>query len=198
MKKQRKQIVVLLVILIVLAVLFLCVKQYNKAQAEKPVESDKQIILDVNSDDIVRYSYDYEGETYTFEKEDDTWYYADDHSVKLLQYRTGNMTEGVAPLEVTQVIENVSDLSQYGLTEPQRTISYETATGSYILYVGDKNEVTGSYYVSMPSETTVYVGAATDSNKFNTSLEDLIDTSEEESAETSSEETVEASSGEAD
>ncbi|MGN0168351.1 MAG: DUF4340 domain-containing protein [Acetatifactor sp.] len=193
MEKQRKQIVILLVILVVLAALLFGVKQYNKAQAEKPAETNKEVIIDVNSDDIIRYSYDYEGETYTFEKEGDTWYYAEDHSLKLLQYRTGSLPEGVAPLEATQVIEDVTDLSQYGLNEPQKTISYETATESYILYVGDRNSVTASYYVCMPSDATVYVIAATDINRFNVSLDDLIDTSEEESQEVSAEASSEAS-----
>lgn len=82
-------------------------------------------------------------------------------------------------LEASQIIENVSDLGRYGLKEPQRTISYETAVGSYILYVGDKNTVTSSYYVCLPSDSTVYVVDAAVVNRFNVSLEDLINTDTE-------------------
>ena len=183
MKKQQKQMMILLVILVALGAALFGVKQYNKAQAEKPAEAEGEVIIDVNYEDIVRFSYDYNGETYSFEKEGDTWYSADDHSLKLLQYRTANMTSGVAPLTAEQVIENVSDLSQYGLTDPQRTITYETETGSYILYVGDNNQMTSSYYVCMPSNATVYVVNSSAINKFDVALEDLIDTSEEESEE---------------
>ena len=190
MKKQQTQMLVLLIILVALGAAFFGVKQYNKAQAEKPAEPEGEVIIDVNPEDIVRFSYDYNGETYTFEKEEDTWYYADDHSLKLLQYRTSNLPDGVAPLTAKQVLEDVSDLSQYGLSEPQRTITYETESASYILYVGDNNQMTSSYYVCMPSDATVYVVASSAINRFDVTVEDLIDTSEEEvseSAETSSE-----------
>lgn len=187
MKKQQKQILLLLVILIVLGAALFGVKQYNKAQTQKPAEPEGEVIINVNPEDIVRFSYDYNGETYTFEKEEDTWYYAEDHSLKLLQYRTANLPDGVAPLTAKQVIENVGDLSQYGLTEPQRTITYETESASYILYVGDNNQMTSSYYVCMPSDATVYVVASSAINRFDVTVEDLIDTSEEEAEEASSE-----------
>lgn len=180
MKKQQMQMLILVLIFAALCAVLLGVKQYNKIQAEKPEETEGEIVIDVDADDIVRFSYDYEGEIYTFEKEEDTWYYAEDHNRILLQYYTGSLVSGVAPLTAIQVLENVSDLGQYGLTEPQRTISFETATGSYILYVGDKNPVTASYYVCLPSESTVYVVDASDINRFNVTLDNLIDSSAEE------------------
>lgn len=180
MKKQQMQMLILVLIFAALCAVLLGVKQYNKIQAEKSEETEGEIVIDVDADDIVRFSYDYEGEIYTFEKEEDTWYYAEDHNRILLQYYTGSLVSGVAPLTAIQVLENVSDLGQYGLTEPQRTISFETATGSYILYVGDKNPVTASYYVCLPSESTVYVVDASDINRFNVTLDNFIDSSAEE------------------
>ncbi len=186
MKKQKIQMLVLLGVLLLLCGALLGVKKYNQKQAEKPEETDEVVVIDVSTDDIIRFSYDYEGETYSYEKEDDTWYYAPDHSLKLLQYRTGNLMSGVAPLKTEQVIENVTDLEQYGLKEPKQTITYETTTESYILYVGSQNSVTGGYYVCMPSQSTVYMVDASAINKLTVTAEDLIDTTEdttEESAE---------------
>lgn len=176
MKKQKIQMLVLLGVLLLLCETFLGVKKYNQKQAEKPEETDQVVVIDVSTEDIVRFSYDYEGETYSYEKEDDTWYYAPDHSLKLLQYRTGNLMSGLAPLKTGQVIENVTDLEQYGLKEPKQTITYETATESYILYVGSQNSVTGGYYVCMPSQSTVYMVEASAINKLTVTAEDLIDT----------------------
>ena len=93
----------------------------------------------MNSDDITSFSYVYEGEPYAFEKEDDTWYYADDHSLNLNQERIKAMILKVAPLKADQVIENVTDMSQYGLANPERTIQYETADRSVIINVGNLN-----------------------------------------------------------
>lgn len=180
MRKQKMQMVVLLAILVVLGITFFSVKQYNKAEAAKEEEEiDGEVIIDVSSDDIVKFSYDYEGETYSFyyNADDETWYSADDETLTLKQYRTSSLTSGVAPLIASQVIENVTDLEQYGLTEPQMTINYETASESYIIYVGDNNEVTSTYYVCLPSESMVYVVDASDINKLHVTLDDLIDTS---------------------
>lgn len=174
MKKQQKQIWVLLAMLAIFVGAFFGIRKYNEAQSEKPARQEGTVVLDVSADDVIRYTYDYEGETYTLEKEGDTWYAAGDHTRNLYQYRAGSLMEGIAPLIATQVIENVSDLAQYGLTEPQRTISYETATGSYTIYVGDRNSVTASYYVSLPSDSRVYVVDADAITKFNVALEEMV------------------------
>lgn len=193
MKKQKIQMLVLLGVLLLLCGAFLGVKKYNQKQAEKPEETDEVVVIDVPTEDIVRFSYDYEGETYSYEKEDDTWYYAPDHSLKLLQYRTGNLMSGLAPLKTEQVIENVTDLEQYGLKEPKQTVTYETATESYILYVGSQNSVTGGYYVCMPSQSTVYMVEASAINKLTVTAEDLIDTT----SDTTEENTESTESGDA-
>jgi hypothetical protein len=187
MKKKQRQMIVLLAVLVVLGAAFFGLKQYNKVQAEKPEEVDGEVILDVDASDLVRISFDYEGETYTFEKEEDTWYYAEDHDLPIYQYRINALADILAPFIAQQVIENVGDMSTYGLTEPQKTITFETATESYILYVGDKNSVTSGYYVSFPSEANVYVMGASDINKFNITVDDVVNTSELESEEASDE-----------
>lgn len=187
MKKQQRQLFVLVGVLVVLFCAFLGLKQYNKAQADKPVEEDEKIfVIDAAEEDVTQLAYDYEGEECAFEKEEDTWYAAQDHSLNIKQTRITSMVNGIAPLEASQVIENVTDLAQYGLTEPQKTITVETAAKSYILYVGDKNDLTSSYYVCFPSTSTVYVVSATDINRFNYGLDELV----EEETETSTEDSA--------
>ena len=134
----------MLLALVVLAAAFLGIRQYNKnaSSATSITEDTQETVLDVNSDDITSFRYVYEGETYAFEKEDETWYYADDHSLNLNQDRIKAMILKVAPLKADQVIENVTDMSQYGLADPERTIQYETADRSVIINVGNLNSMT--------------------------------------------------------
>ena len=185
MKKQKIQMLVLLAILVVLAAGFLGIRQYNQMQSEEPQEETGITVVDIAVEDIVRFSYDYEDVTYTFEKEEDTWYAAEDHSLNLVQTSVNSMITDVGPLVAEQVIENVTDMSQYGLEQPARTISFETASESYIFYVGDFNDVSSVYYLCRPSETTVYVVPALTVNRFNRTLEELVE--EEESTETATE-----------
>ena len=190
----------MLLALVVLAAAFLGIRQYNKniASATSTTEDTQETVLDVNSDDITSFRYVYEGETYAFEKKDETWYYTDDHSLNLNQERIKAMILKVAPLKADQVIENVTDMSQYGLADPERTIQYETADRSVIINVGNLNSMTSQYYIAFPSEMKVYVVATNVVTGFNYTLEDLVEetteateTAETETAETETTEAVE-------
>lgn len=183
MKKQRIQLLLLLAVLAVLAGGFFGLKQYNKMQAEKPEEVDDTIMLvDISEKNVIRFAYDYEGETYTFEKEDDIWYYTEDRSLDIIQYRMTSMLSNVAPLQVSDVIENVTDMTQYGLKEPSRVIQYETASQSHIFYVGDYNSLADVYYICAPSGTTVYTVSTQVVNGFNYTLDELVEESSQESS----------------
>lgn len=195
MKKKQRQMIGMLLALVVLAAVFLGIRQYNKniASATSTTEDTQETVLDVNSDDITSFRYVYEGETYAFEKEDDTWYYTDDHSLNLNQDRIKAMILKVAPLKADQVIGNVTDMSQYGLADPDRTIQYETADRSVIINVGNLNSMTSQYYIAFPSEMKVYVVATNVVTGFNYTLEDLVEETTEatETAETETTEAVE-------
>lgn len=200
MKKKQRQMIGMLLALVVLAAAFLGIRQYNKnaSSATSITEDTQETVLDVNSDDITSFRYVYEGETYAFEKEDETWYYADDHSLNLNQDRIKAMILKVAPLKADQVIENVTDMSQYGLADPERTIQYETADRSVIINVGNLNSMTSQYYIAFPSEMKVYAVTTNVVTGFNYTLDDLVEetteateTAETETAETETTESVE-------
>lgn len=200
MKKKQRQMIGMLLALVVLAAAFLGIRQYNKnaSSATSTTEDTQETVLDVNSDDITSFCYVYEGETYAFEKKDETWYYTDDHSLNLNQERIKAMILKVAPLKADQVIENVTDMSQYGLADPERTIQYETADRSVIINVGNLNSMTSQYYIAFPSEMKVYVVATNVVTGFNYTLDDLVEetteateTAETETAETETTEAVE-------
>ena len=190
----------MLLALVVLAAAFLGIRQYNKnaSSATSITEDTQETVLDVNSDDITSFRYVYEGETYAFEKKDETWYYTDDHSLNLNQDRIKAMILKVAPLKADQVIENVTDMSQYGLADPERTIQYETADRSVIINVGNLNSMTSQYYIAFPSEMKVYAVTTNVVTGFNYTLDDLVEetteateTAETETAETETTESVE-------
>ena len=175
----------MLLALVVLAAVFLGIRQYNKNEANDTgvTESIDETVLDVDYDDIISFSYVYDGETYSFEKEDDTWYSVEDHSLNLNQNRIKAMILKVAPLKVNQTITEVTDMSQYGLANPERTIQYETADRSVIINVGSLNSMTSQYYIAFPSETTVYAVTTNVVTGFNYTLDDLVEETEESTEE---------------
>jgi len=192
MMKQQKQLLILTIVLTSLVVIFFSVKQYNKSRSDKE-EATGITLVDVSSGDIIRFSYEYEGGTYTYEKEENTWYYSLNHSLELTQYMLTNMISNIAPLIVQDEIAQVTDLTQYGLDEPSNTITFETADTGFIFYVGDYNTISGVYYIIKPSDTTVYTVTSSVITEFEYGLFDLVAESEEEiTTETTVEETIEA------
>lgn len=174
MKKQQKQFIILLAVLVVLAAGFFALKYYNKVQSEKTEEPTGDVVFDVEEADIIKVTYDYSGETNSFEKVDDTWYYTEDHSLDINQYSINNMVSKWSGLRAEQTIENVTDMSQYGLDEDARTVCFETASQSHIFLIGDSNAVTDVCYVRRMNDSTVYAVASSMVAVFNNTLDDVV------------------------
>lgn len=180
MKKQKVQLVALILVLAALAGTFFGIRKYKETQEKKPAEENGTVILDVSRDDVVNIIYDYDGETYQYEKAEGTWYLAEDHTQSVKQHYIDAMALGASKLTATQILENVEDLSQYGLESP-RTIVFDTAIQRFRIYVGDRNVMTSSYYIQLPDKPdTVYIVPDTFFNRFNYGPEDIIEVQEEE------------------
>jgi len=179
MGKQSKQLMILLLVLLLLIAGFWGIRQYNKVQSEKPEESTDIMVIDVSVEDIVKFSYDYEGVTYSFEKEEDTWYYAEDKSISINQNSIKTMLNRLAPLTAKQELKGVTDMTQYGLDTPSRRIEYATVEESYSIELGDRNSVASIYYMCKNSEDTVYVVEPQVYTVFEKDLEDLKEVVEE-------------------
>ena len=183
MRKQRIQLFLLLLVLALLIAGFLGLQRYNEMQAAKPEEETEITVLDVSRDDIVSFRYDYEGVVYSFEKEEDTWYYTEDRSLTIDQTTILVMLNRVAPLTAKQELGQVSDLSQYGLDEPLRTVTYATSDQTYTIQIGDFNSVASVYYLKLAEDNTVYTVANPVKTVFDKDAEDWVEEVEEESAE---------------
>lgn len=176
MKKQARQIIVLLIVLAVLGIGYAVLCDYNKEQQNQPAQSSQTALLDLNQEEIISIRYNYEGETYTFEKEDETWHSVSNPECALHQHNFYVMSSNLAKLEVEHSIGQVTDLSQYGLEKPQKEISFETADSSYTIFIGDYNEVAGGYYLYLEEDKTVHLVNGVFVNVFSKNLEDLMET----------------------
>lgn len=177
MRKQQKQLIGLIAVLLILAAAFLGLRQYNQKQSEDAGE-EAEVLFSVNKDTVRQINYDYQGENYTFEKEEDVWYCANDRNLSLNQTSMGAMAARLAQMNIVNTIENVADMSQYGLDQDYRTLTFETDTESYALWIGDYNDMLDVYYVCRPGESTVYTLSGQAVNCFGRTPEDLKSTEE--------------------
>ena len=116
-KKKKKKGLTLGLLLLLLAVLIgglFGLRALNKAQEEKAdgeTAEEKTYIVsrDIKSTDITEFSYQCEGETLTFVKEDDTWKYKDNKDMELNQSKFTTMTGSLAGLTAKSCLLYTSD-----------------------------------------------------------------------------------------
>ena len=121
--------VVLVAVLMLLIGGYFLLQQYNKKQAEKEEENKIQV-AEIDADAIEAFSYQLDGETLSFTKTDDNWSY--DQNTEL------HMDN--------EEIDDVTDLSEYGLDAPSNVITVTTADQTYTFTVGDHNATANCYY----------------------------------------------------
>lgn len=95
-------------------------------------ESEQEIsFVDINEDDVVSISWEYDGETYTLTKTDEgTWVRADEEDFELEQDTVNSMVAAISNITASRRISGVTDFAQYGLTSPQSRITITYAAAS--------------------------------------------------------------------
>lgn len=196
MKKQKKQLIALCVLLLICIVAWVGLTKWNKSQEQKKKEEEeasKVTVTDVNTEDVNAFSYQYNNETLSFVKEDDTWYYEADKSISLDQDTMETLIATTAQLTAEQEIKDYEDLSEYGLETPSNTITLTTGDGTTTLLIGNKNDMLSQYYVKTNQSDSIYLAGSAVYTTYQKGIADLTVTeSTEESATEQPEETEEA------
>lgn len=196
MKKQKKQLIALCILLLICIVAWVGLTKWNKSQEQKKQEEEeasKVTVTDVNTEDVNAFSYQYNNETLSFVKEDDTWYYEADKSISLDQDTMETLVATTAQLAAEQEIKDYEDLSEYGLETPSNTITLTTGDGTTTLLIGNKNDMLSQYYVKTNQSDSIYLAGSAVYTTYQKGIADLTVTeSTEESATEQPEETEEA------
>ena len=196
MKKQKKQLIALCILLLICSVAWVGLTKWNKSQEQKKQEEEeasKVTVTDVNTEDVNAFSYQYNNETLSFVKEDDTWYYEADKSISLDQDTMETLIATTAQLTAEQEIKDYEDLSEYGLETPSNTITLTTGDGTTTLLIGNKNDMLRQYYVKTDQSDSIYLAGSAVYTTYQKGIADLTVTeSTEESATEQPEETEEA------
>ena len=164
-------------------------KWYNKnKEEEKSAEQEAATIYisKVDTDQITAFSYEIDQVTYSFTKNGDTWTYDDDPSLDIDEDKINTMLETFSSLTATDEI-TYDDLSDFGLDNPTDLVTYTTDDGSTSIYVGNKNDMLGSYYVMTGEDSKVYLTTTSLADLFSKTIEDLTVTEDTESVENTEE-----------
>ena len=175
MKKSTKlvsAVVVLAVLGGVYAGLNTYVSKEEKTESSSEEESKTEVFF-VKTDDIKSLGFIVDKKAVTFEKKDDSWVKEDETAFPVNQTTLDSAASAIETVEADRVLEDVEDLTEYGLDSPSNTVTVDTDDGTTKFNIGDENTSTNQYYISKDDDdSTVYVVAADTVSPFMNSLYD--------------------------
>lgn len=175
MKKSTK-LVSAVVVLVVLGGVYVGLNTYvskeEKTESSSEEES-KTEVFSVKTDDIKSLGFIVDKKAVTFEKKDDSWVKEDETAFPVNQTTLDSAASAIETVEADRVLEDVEDLTEYGLDSPSNTVTVDTDDGTTKFNIGDENTSTNQYYISKDDDdSTVYVVAADTVSPFMNSLYD--------------------------
>lgn len=187
MDGQKKQFIGICILVVLCVAAYFGLKTYNEKAAEKEQQEaeDKKIeAVSIDKEKVKSFSYQVNGNTITFEKEEDTWYYKDDHSINIDQDAISTMLNATVEVTAEQKLENVEDIGEYGFDSPTNVLTFEMEDGTRTITIGMQNEITSEYYIMDNNSNAIYVVQTNLNTTFSKSVEDVTaEEEEEESAE---------------
>ena len=190
-KRKKKQLIFIFVCFTVILAAYLGSKYY---QNHLPVddEEDEISVLDIDTSLVNEIGITNGEETINLQKDNDTWKCVDDKDFTIDSTKLQVFLDAAGSITSELKIENVTDMSQYGLDHPSLSISLQWDSNLYTIYIGDRNTVEGGvYYLKINDEDTVYTIENYKYNMLNKTKEDFAAEEETETAEEESDSAVE-------
>ena len=111
----------------------------------------------------------------TFEKDGDTWIKNDESEFPVDQDKLDTLAGSFSSVTAERTLENVEDVSEYELDQPENTITITTEDGeTTVIQVGMENDSTSQEYIELNNDSsTVYVVGSTTFQSFEGGLYDF-------------------------
>ena len=159
MKNRKVKIISSVVVLVILCGAYVGVKTYVAKQEEEESEAEEKAITNVcavSTDDIKTIKFLIDKKEVTFQNSDDGWVKIDEKDFPVNQDKLDEVAGALNNMNAERVLNDVDDLSQYGLDSPQNTITVTTSDGKKTdLRVGEENESVSQYYIEKDDEDRV-------------------------------------------
>lgn len=147
MKRYKKLLVLLGVLLLVCGATVLVSRVEEK---KENIRTAGETILAVDPETVDSLSWKFEETELSFHKEEDgSWVYDADAAFPVDEEKIAGMLETFRAFTAAFVIEDVEDYGQYGLTEPQCTVTFTAGEDRYTVKLGDYSKMDSQRYASL-------------------------------------------------
>ena len=165
MKNKKVKMISSVVVLAILCGAYVGVKTYVAKQEEQDNETEEEKTVSVfaaSTDDIKSVKFLIDKKEVTFKNTEDGWVKSDETEFPVSQDKLDEVAGALNNMNAERVLDDVDDLSQYGLEAPQNTITVTTSDGKETKFrIGEENESISQYYIGKDDdEETVYLVAA--------------------------------------
>lgn len=161
---RKKQYLTLMIILIIIVAALIAVILGKRVQTKKAEAEEEASIVYVNAfeiSDVTAFFYQLDGETVSFELQDEQWVYTGDTTMEIDTEEVESFLTTMSEMEADSVIEDAENTEQYGLDDPSQTFTVEFSDGSAQTYeFGIENDMIGGYYLQTTDSAgdgTVYL-----------------------------------------
>ena len=189
MKKQKIQMAVMVLALIVVIGAYFGLKSLNKKTQEELSESQYTALnlgedphiseLKVNNEN---------GEFVLTKKDDGTYSLASDNGFDVNEDKITTKINSIKTITSEQIVENATNLEDFGLTDPVVSIELTLEDGSsHKIMIGDYNDVASAYYLMVDDDKTIYTVNSTIYTNFTFDAEGIRAEAETEEDDTSEE-----------
>ena len=179
MKKKSVNLVTAVGVLVILSGAYAGIKAYVAKQEEKETaeseESESAEIVSISADDIKSIKFLIDKQEVVFEKDGDSWVKADESAFPVSQDKVDALAASLESITAARTLEDVEDVSEYELDQPENTITVTTTDGdATVIQIGMENSSTNQEYIDLNNDpSTVYVVESSTFQSFEGELYDF-------------------------
>lgn len=171
MNRSKRMIVLLCVLVIACAATF---GMMHYEQQKEKIQAKDQVILEIPPEEVQTLSWQYDEESLSFHRDEEgVWRWDEDDAFPVDEDAMNTLLNWFSSLGTTFVIEDVEDYSQYGLSEPECTITLTTQEESYTVTLGAFSQMDSQRYLSI-GDGNAYLMSTDPMEDFQITIRDLI------------------------
>lgn len=174
-RKSKRNLIVLLILIVVLLVIFLFLKKNEDADfmQEEAVTTEESVpVVNINKEEVTDMEFiRSDGGSFTLHKQEDTWNYLEEAAIdtsedtaedaetirQVNQDTVSAYLDDICAFTAKQEITDVTDYSDYGISDESDTVTLQLANDLYVFRIGDYNSLAGGYYLTVNDGSSVYL-----------------------------------------
>ena len=111
------------------------------------IQTIDEVVIAIDSSEVTDIKWTNEDAEIHFVKEDETWHSSDDADFPVSVEAIDNFLSNYNEVHATFIIEDVEDYSQYGLSDPEHTLTITTSEGETTITTGNFSNMDEKRYV---------------------------------------------------